>query len=144
MPTRRGGSAAGTAAVPTGVVTFLFTDIEASTRRWDQSPVQMQSQLASHDQVVRSTVETHGGYIFGTGGVGFAVAFSEPVAAIDAGVEALQRLELPVRMGAHTGTADERDGNYFGPTLNRAARLMSTAHGGQFVVSDRSAVHRCG
>jgi predicted ATPase/class 3 adenylate cyclase len=130
--------------VPTGTVTFLFTDVEGSTRLWEERPVDARKAMALHDELVRAAVVEHGGYVFSTAGDAFAAAFSTPMAAIDAAVEAQRRLAAAswpgnvavwVRMGVHTGTADERDGDYFGPALNRAARLMSAAHGGQIVVS---------
>jgi predicted ATPase/class 3 adenylate cyclase len=141
---------------PSGIVTFLFTDIEGSTRLWDERPDEMQEALARHDATLRDVIESHGGYIFATGGDGFAAAFSTPVDAVDAAIEGQRTLAdqaidssmaLRVRMGLHTGTAEERDGNYFGPVLNLAARIMSCAWGGQIVasavcasLSDRSVV----
>jgi predicted ATPase len=100
--------------------------------------------MALHDELVRGAVVEHGGYVFSTAGDAFAAAFSTPAAAIDAAVDAQRRLSTAswpgnvavwVRIGVHTGTADERDGDYFGPALNRGSRLMSAAHGGQIVVS---------
>ena len=90
----------------------------------------MAEQLASHDEVVRSTVEGLGGYVFATGGDGFAAAFATAVDAASAAVAAQRRLDLPVRMGLHSGAAHERDGNFFGSAVNRAARVMAAAHGG--------------
>jgi predicted ATPase/class 3 adenylate cyclase len=129
---------------PSGTVTFLFTDVEGSTRLWEERPAEARRAIALHDALVRGAVEDHGGYVFSTAGDAFSAAFSTPVTAIDAAVDAQRRLAaaawpgdvvVSVRMGVHTGMADERDGDYFGPALNRAARLMSSAHGGQIVVS---------
>jgi predicted ATPase/class 3 adenylate cyclase len=124
---------------PSGTVTFLFTDIEGSTRLWEEWPDEMQVSLAEHDSAVRAAVEAHGGYVFATGGDGFAVAFHRAGDAVDAAVkvqaELAGHLLLRVRMGVHTGEVQERGGDYFGPAVNRAARLMAVGHGGQVLVS---------
>ena len=127
------------AALPTGTVTFLFTDVEGSTRRWEGDPRTMGALLAEHDEVLRSVIGSHGGYVFSTAGDGVAAAFADPLEAVAAAMEAQRTLPLPVRMGVHTGTSEERVGNYFGRTLNRAARIMSAGHGGQILVSDVTA-----
>jgi predicted ATPase/DNA-binding CsgD family transcriptional regulator len=128
-------------------VTFLFTDIEDSTRLWEEMPAQMAAALEVHDGIVRRTIEQHGGYVFATGGDGFCAAFSTAPEAAEAAVESQRKLlddpaAVPcrVRMGLHTGEATERNRDYFGPEVNRAARLMSAAHGGQIVVSDTTKV----
>jgi predicted ATPase/class 3 adenylate cyclase len=135
-------------AAPTGTVTFLFTDIEGSTRLWDEHPAEMGEALAEHDQIVRTAIESNGGYVFATGGDGFAAAFPRVGDAVRAAVGAQAALEmvvwpeqvaLRVRMGLHTGEAEEHDGDYVGSAVNRAARLMSLAHGGQVVVSEATA-----
>jgi class 3 adenylate cyclase len=122
---------------PTGTVTFLLTDIEASTRLWEEFPVQMADALARHDAIVRSAITERHGYVFGTAGDGFNAAFRIARDALDAGtaVQAAlaaeawpEPIDVRVRMGIHTGTADERGGDYLGPTLNRAARLMAAGH----------------
>ena len=124
---------------PSGTVTFLFTDIEGSTRRWEDDPDLMRDALAQHDTVVRATIEDHGGFVFATGGDGFAIAFQRASDAVSAAVDcqrALRTAGLPaVRMGLHTGEAVEREGDYFGPAVNRAARVMAVGHGGQVLVS---------
>jgi class 3 adenylate cyclase len=129
---------------PSGTVTFLFTDIEGSTRLWEARPSEMRVALARHDEVLRSAVESVGGFVFSSGGDGFAAVFGragDAVAAALAAQHALTSMEWPtglelrVRMGLHTGEAQERDGDYFGSALNRAARLMAAAHGGQIVCS---------
>ena len=129
--------------LPTGTVTFLFTDIEGSTRLWEDRPDEMRAALARHDEIVRASIEGHGGHVFATGGDGFAVAFAAAADAVAAGVEAQRglvaessSLSLDVRIGVHTGEAAERGGDYFGSVVNRAARLMSVAHGGQVLVSE--------
>ena len=133
---------------PTGTVSFLLTDIEASTRLWEEFPVQMAVALARHDVIVRSAITERHGYVFGTAGDGFNAAFWTARGALDAATAAQAALAaeawpepigVRVRMGIHTGTADERDGDYFGPTLNRAARLMAAGHGGQILVSAATA-----
>jgi predicted ATPase len=129
-------------------VTFLFTDIEESTRRWEEMPEPMRDALARHDQIVRRSIEGHGGYVFATGGDGFAAAFGRAGDAIAAAVEAQEALNahawpdeaaIRVRMGLHTGEAFEREGDYFGPAVNRTARLMALANGGQVLCSSVTA-----
>jgi predicted ATPase/class 3 adenylate cyclase len=128
--------------LPSGTVTFLFTDIEDSTRRWDQEPAAMSVALARHDRLLRYAVAVNGGAVFATGGDGMAAVFGRAGDAIAAAVAAQRAFEneawptaLHVRMGLHTGEAEERGGDYFGPAVNRAARLMSEATGGQVLVS---------
>jgi predicted ATPase/class 3 adenylate cyclase len=129
-------------------VTFLFTDIEGSTRLWDEHPDAMQVVLARHDGVLRSAIDSRAGVVFSTAGDGVAAAFQRAADAVLAAVEAQRALlseawppgiEVRVRMGLHTGEAQERDGDYFGPPLNRTARLANSAHGGQIVVSSTTA-----
>jgi predicted ATPase/class 3 adenylate cyclase len=131
---------------PSGQVTFLFTDVEGSTVLWDQQPDEMKPALAEHDRRIRSAVAAAGGYVFTTAGDSFAVAFSSVESALNAAtvaqlslLEPSGNLELRVRMGMHTGTASMRDGDYFGVVVNRCARLMSVAHGGQVLLSQISA-----
>jgi hypothetical protein len=129
-------------------VTFLFSDIEGSTRLWESAPDAMRTALARHDALVRGAIEAHGGYVFATSGDGFAVAFARPTNAIAAAVEAQAAVAaeawpegavVRVRMALHTGVVEERDGNYFGPAVNRAARIMAAGHGGQVLVSAATA-----
>ena len=130
---------------PSGNVTFLFTDVEGSTALWDRHPAEMAGLLAEHDRLVRGVVEAHGGYVFTTAGDSFSVAFTHVRDALEAVLD-LQRnlidlsgdIELRVRAGIHSGAATERDGDYFGPTLNRCARITGAAHGGQILVSGTS------
>jgi predicted ATPase/class 3 adenylate cyclase len=129
-------------------VTFLFTDVEASTRSWEEHPADMDVALRQHDELVRHAIQDHGGYVFSTAGDSFAASFHTAHQGLGAAV-ALQRsldaapwpdaVELRVRAGLHTGAAVERDGDYFGPVVNRGARLMSAAHGGQIVCSQVTA-----
>ena len=129
---------------PTGTVTFLFTDVEGSTRRWEDHPDAMREAMARHDAIVRDAIEAHRGSIFTTAGDEFCAAFSSPHGAVEAAVATQLNLAAAdwgvldpfrVRMAMHTGNADERGGDYFGPPLNRCARLLSTGHGGQVIVS---------
>jgi predicted ATPase/class 3 adenylate cyclase/DNA-binding NarL/FixJ family response regulator len=130
-------------SLPAGTVTFLFSDIEDSTRLWEEMPAEMAAALEIHDRIVRGTIEQHGGYVFATGGDGFCAAFSTAPDAAESAVEIQHKLlaesdavPFGVRIGLHTGEATERNRDYFGPEVNRVARLMSTAHGGQIVVTD--------
>ena len=92
-----------TAAAPSGVVTFLFTDIEGSTRRWEADPNEMRAALAAHDKVLRRAIEAHDGLLFKHTGDGVCAAFSSPKSAVDAAAAAQLKLQLPVRMGLATG-----------------------------------------
>ena len=100
----------------------------------------MRAALAAHDEVLRSAIEAHGGFLFKHTGDGVCAAFASPKSAVDAAVAAQRALELPVRMGLATGEAELRDGDYFGTVLNRAARVMAAGHGGQILVADSTAV----
>jgi predicted ATPase/class 3 adenylate cyclase len=128
-----------TAFAPSGLVTFLFTDIEGSTHRWEADADGMRAALAAHDDVLRSAFETHGGFVFKHTGDGVCAAFASPKSAVDAAVAAQRTLELPVRMGIATGEAELRDGDYFGAVLNRAARVMAAGHGGQILLAESTA-----
>lgn len=129
---------------PTGTVTFLFTDIEGSTQRWDRDRETMQGALRRHDVLMQTAIAQHDGYVFKTVGDSFCAAFTRPQDAIAAILSAHLALAaedfsgadgLHVRAAVHTGTADEREGDYFGPALNRVARLLMIGHGGQVLVS---------
>ena len=131
---------------PTGTVTFLFTDIEGSTRRWEAHPDAMRSALARHDAILREAIEQEGGYIFKTMGDAFCVAFTSPHRALAAALSSQLTLHdelwpeqigsLLVRMALHTGAVDVQNGDYFGQPLNRVARLLSAGYGGQTLLSD--------
>jgi predicted ATPase/class 3 adenylate cyclase len=132
------------AGSPTGTVTFLFTDLVRSTRLWEEQPEAMRDALARHDQLLRDTVEASGGHVVKTTGDGLHAAFATAEDALAGAAAAQQTLRkedwhrpdlVSVRMGLHTGSAELRDGDYFGSAVNRAARLMSAAHGGQILVS---------
>src|SRR6202049_668527 len=132
-------------SLPTGTVTFLFTDIEGSSARWEAHPDAMDAAVKRHDALMRAALDQHNGYVFKTVGDSYCAAFSDASNALGAAVDAQRSLAkedfsavdgLRVRMGLHVGEASERDGDYFGPTLNRVARLMSIGHGGQILLSD--------
>jgi predicted ATPase/class 3 adenylate cyclase len=129
---------------PSGTVTFLFTDLEASTRLWEEHPDAMHSALARHDALARGAVEAHRGQVVKTTGDGVHAVFASVRDALE-GAIAVQRAlaaerwgdagPLRVRIGLHTGEAEFRAGDYYGGALNRAARLTNAAHGGQIVLS---------
>jgi predicted ATPase/class 3 adenylate cyclase/tetratricopeptide (TPR) repeat protein len=134
--------------IPSGTVTLLFTDIEGSTRLWESEPEQMAAALRRHDDLIRAAIEDAGGYVFKTVGDAFCAAFWTAGAAISSALAAQRALgredwatrrPLRVRMGLHTGVCEERDGDYFGPVVNRVARLEAVAHGGQIVLSGTTA-----
>jgi predicted ATPase len=121
------------------VVTFLFTDVEGSTRRWEADADGMRVALAAHDEVLSRVIEAHGGWQFKHTGDGVCAAFASPRSAVDVAVAAQRALGLPVRMGLATGEAELRGADYFGAVLNRAARVMATGHGGQILLADSTA-----
>jgi predicted ATPase/class 3 adenylate cyclase len=139
----------GKVELPTGTVTFLFTDIEGSTRLWETAPDAMAGSLALHDQTLRAAFGHHGGVVYSAMGDGMAVVFSSAAAAVRAVLEAQRALlearwpdetgPLRVRMGLHTDEAVLRDGQYENRPLNRCARLMAAAHGGQILLSAATA-----
>lgn len=123
------------ASLPSGTVTFLFTDIEGSTERWQRDEALMSEDLAHHDKAIRDAVEAQRGVVFKHTGDGLCAVFTSAPAAVEASVGIHQTVGLPVRVGIHIGEAEMRNGDYFGPTLNRAARVMDAGHGGQTLVS---------
>ncbi len=143
--------------LPTGTVTFLFTDIEGSTKLWEQYPEAMKSALAAHDEILRKVIETNHGHVIKTTGDGVHAVFATVIDAIKSAIDAQYALQnsevfakrpdegktsefsLRVRMGLHTGEAELRDGDYYGGTLNRAARIMGVAYGGQLLLSAATA-----
>jgi predicted ATPase/class 3 adenylate cyclase len=136
------------AELPSGTVTFLFTDLEGSTRLWEEHPDAMRAALARHDELLTEAVEGAGGRVVKSTGDGAHGVFVRAEDAVNAAITAQMVLAreawgvtgpLRVRMGLHTGSAELREGDYYGPALNRAARLMAAAHGGQVVVSQASA-----
>jgi predicted ATPase/class 3 adenylate cyclase len=126
------------------VTAFLFTDIEGSTRLWEQEPERMRSALARHDAVARAAVADNCGTLVKTTGDGVHAAFSDPRDAIAAALQIQHDLAdadttggvtLRVRCGIHVGVGEQRDNDFFGGAVNRAARIMSAAHGGQILLS---------
>jgi predicted ATPase/class 3 adenylate cyclase len=136
--------------LPSGTVTFLFTDIENSTPLWEKHPEAMKSALANHDSILKEAVESNNGQIIKTTGDGIHAVFSTAQHAIQASLDAqhefqaskastngeTSKVSIRVRMGLHTGEAELREGDYYGSTLNRAARIMSVGHGGQILISE--------
>ena len=126
------------------VTTFVFTDIEGSTRLWEEHPERMRAALAGHDALARTIVDAHRGLVVKTTGDGVHAVFDDPLDAVKAVVELQQALgdaaatgalALAVRCGVHAGVVERRDNDYFGTAVNRAARLMAAAHGGQVLLS---------
>jgi len=133
-------------SLPDGIVTFLFTDVEGSTRAWEQSPELMAEALVQHDEAINAAVSAHNGVPVKARGEGdsWFVVFESATDAVAGAADVQRRLAavdwvtspgLVVRASLHTGTADLRMGDYYGPTVNRAARLRAIAHGGQTIIS---------
>ncbi len=129
---------------PTGTVTFLFTDIEGSSRLWERFPVAMRHSLARHDEIMRTAIAASDGFVFKTVGDAFCVAFDTAIDALRAAASAQSALAaeawektgpLNVRMALHVGAAELRDDDYFGDVLNRVARILAGAHGGQTLLT---------
>ena len=136
--------------LPSGTITFLFTDIEGSTKLWEQYPEEMKSALAAHDKILKHAIESNHGLIIKTTGDGVHAVFSTAMDAVNASLDAQYEVQtskliknsevsMLVRMGLHTGEAELRDGDYYGGTLNRAARIMEVAYGGQILLSSVTA-----
>lgn len=133
-------------ALPTGTVTFLFTDIEGSTQLWEKHPEEMKSALAKHDSILRNVIESNHGYVIKTTGDGFHAVFEKAIDAVLATIQAQgnfqsnnSEIQIKVRMGLHTGEAEMRDDDYYGQTLNRTARIMSVGYGRQILISSITA-----
>src|SRR6266566_685907 len=136
------------ADLPTGTVTFLFTDIEGSTRLWEAHPEAMEAALARHDAILDDAIAVHDGQVVKRTGDGVHAVFATAEDGVRAAIDAQRALRteawgqtgpLRIRMGLHSGAAQLREGDYYGSVTNRAARLMSVAHGGQVVVSHATA-----
>jgi predicted ATPase/class 3 adenylate cyclase len=136
------------AEVASQTLTFLFTDLEASSQLWEEHRHSMQVALERHDAILRNAVESANGRVVKTTGDGLMAVFASPADGVNACVKAQLELAshawgetgpLRVRMGLHAGEAATREGDYFGPTLNRAARIMSAGHGGQVLLSAAAA-----
>jgi predicted ATPase/class 3 adenylate cyclase len=131
-------------ALSPGVVTVLFTDIEGSSQLWEREPEKMRHALARHDDIARQAVERHRGVVVKMTGDGINAVFADPLDAIQATVQFQRSLAetdadsgiaLRIRCGLHAGVNEHRDNDFFGPEVNRAARIMSIAHGGQALIS---------
>jgi class 3 adenylate cyclase len=136
------------AEVVSRTLTFLFTDLERSTELWERHRQSMKDALERHDAILRDAVEASDGQVVKTTGDGVMAVFASPADCANACLKAQHALAheawgetgpLRVRMGIHTGEAATREGDYFGPTLNRAARIMSAGHGGQVLLSAAAA-----
>lgn len=155
MPGRPGGNA----MPPSGTVTFLFTDVEGSTQRWEKYPAAMQLAFSRQEQIIREATARHNGYAYKMIGDAFQIAFAKARDALEAAIDAQRALhvaaglaspqernpqesplQIRVRMALHTGVTDERGDDYVGPVLNRAARLMSAGHGGQILLSEATEI----
>ena len=131
--------------LPRGTVTFLFTDIEGSTRLWNAHEHAMPAAYARHDTILRAAVFAHGGTVYKTIGDAFQTVFPDAAAGVGAALDAQRALQaepwplpepLRVRMALHTGAVDPTaDGDYRSPVLNRLGRLLGAAHGEQALVS---------
>ena len=131
--------------LPTGTVTLLFTDIEGSTRLWEAHATAMRAALVRHDALLRYCIDDHNGHVFKTGGDAFCAAFHTASDALAAALDAQRALirepwpeaaKLRVRMALHSGAVEMRDGDYFGTSLSRVARLLAAGHGGQTLLSE--------
>src|SRR5919108_4994703 len=136
------------AEVSSQTLTFLFTDLEGSTKLWERHRQSMKEALERHDAILKGAVESAEGQVVKTTGDGLMAVFGSPVNGVKACLKAQHELTreawgetgpLRVRMGLHAGEAATREGDYFGPTLNRAARIMSAGHGGQVLLSAAAA-----
>src|SRR5262245_34356668 len=134
--------------LPSGTVTFLFTDIEGSTMLWERYPEAMRAAQARHELLLQTAIEAHRGYVFKTVGDAFCAAFTtaaDGLAAILAAQRALaaeswsEMGPLRVRAALHTGAVESRSGDYFGHTLSRVARILSAGYGGQTLLSATTA-----
>src|SRR5262245_11584767 len=131
--------------LPVGTLTFLYTDIEGSTVRWEQHPAAMKAAVERHDVILQAAIEMAGGVVFRRMGDAFCASFALAPQALDAVLAAQRALHLErwephiapikVRMALHTGPGEVRDGDYVGPHLNRIARLLAVGYGGQNLIS---------
>lgn len=132
--------------LPSGTVTFFFSDIEGSTKLWEAYPQAMKTALERHDALVRQAIVSNRGQIIKTTGDGFHAAFDTAADAACAALDTQRALgnepwmeihpeAIRARIGLHTGDAGARSGDYYGTAVNRAARLMAVGHGGQVLLS---------
>ena len=130
--------------LPTGIVTFIFTDIEGSTKLWEKHPDAMRLAVARHNALLTEIVDRHKGHVFKAVGDGLCIAFARATDAVAAACEMQQAVikeswatptPLRVRIAIHTGEAEAKDDDYYGPNLNRCKRLLEAAHGQQVLIS---------
>ena len=133
---------------PAESLTFVFADLESSTRLWEQFPEAMKGAMERHDEILRAAVDGAGGRVVKSTGDGMMAVFPSPSGAFAASLEAQRALQrepwhetgpLRVRMGIHAGVAQQRAADFFGPAVNRTARIMAAGHGGQVLVSSLAA-----
>ena len=141
-------AATGDRELPRGTVTFLFTDVEGSTARWERDPAAMRAAVERHLSLVREAVEAHGGVLYNAAGDAAQAAFPGAAAAVAAALDAQRALlaedwgpagPLRVRMALHAGEAEPGRGGYLAPALNRLGRLLAAGHGGQVLLSAAAA-----
>ena len=138
----RAGEGVGVSDLPSGTVTFLFTDLEVSTRLWEEQPVEMRRGLARHDVILRDVIAAHEGHVVKGRGDGVHAVFATADDAVGAAIDGQSALHaepwalvepLSYGWGSMLCVAELRDGDYFGSDVNRAPRVMSVANGGQIV-----------
>lgn len=130
--------------LPAGTVTFLFTDIEGSTKLWETRQETMGPALARHDALLRHCIDADAGHVVKSSGDGFCAVFATAPAALRAAMAAQLAIQsepwpsetqIRIRIAMHSGTANLRDGDYYGPSVNRVARFLNTAYGGQTLLT---------
>jgi predicted ATPase/class 3 adenylate cyclase/pimeloyl-ACP methyl ester carboxylesterase len=136
------GARARGSKLPRGTVTLLFSDIEGSTRLWEEDSARMRDALGAHNEILCSTIDAHHGHVFKTVGDSFCAVFADAVDAVTTAIAAQHALSgsedvgaITVRMAIHSGTLEEEQGDYVGPAVNRVARLLAIGHGGQVLLS---------
>jgi predicted ATPase/class 3 adenylate cyclase/DNA-binding CsgD family transcriptional regulator len=132
--------------LPSGTLTFLFTDLEGSTSLWESEPDVMREAVARHDELLGDAVTAHGGQVVKTTGDGIVAVFVNATEGVATALGAQRALggedwtvPIKARMGLYTGEAQAADGDYHSPTLNRAARVMDAGHGGQVLLAASTA-----
>lgn len=132
------------ASLPSGTITFLFSDIEGSTYWWEEQPEWMSQAFVRQEAILREAAATHGGYVYKMIGDAFQIAFDTALKAVTAAIDAQRLLQaepwgeygpLQIRMALHTGVTEERGDDYVGPVLNRLGRLLSVSQGGQILLT---------
>jgi predicted ATPase/class 3 adenylate cyclase len=146
-PDEAGAEVKVSSALPSGTLTFLFTDVEDSTLLWERDEIAMRGAVSAAAELLAASIRAHGGHVVKSTGDGLMAVFVDAAAAVGAAVDAQRSLTastapvpLAIRMGLHSGSAEPVDGDYLAPSVNRAARVAATAHPGQILVSDAVAV----